>query len=102
MLPVAQVAVLTGYAVSGGAFHNYLGGLRSSGFIAGGGEQLRITEAGLVALGSWDPLPVGSIFILNRRGPETRVIATEIRTMKEWHRRLSSRTGRGDFERIDT
>jgi hypothetical protein len=91
MLPLPQVAVLTGYAVSGGGFNNYLGGLRSSGFIAGGREQLRITEAGLVALGSWDPLPVGSIFILNRRRPETRVIATEICTMKEWHRRLSSR-----------
>ena len=33
------------------------------GFIAGGGEQLRITEAGLVALGSWDPLPVGPALI---------------------------------------
>ena len=54
-----QVALLTGYAVSGGGFNNYLGGLRSRGFIAGGGEQLRITDAGLVALGSWDPLPVG-------------------------------------------
>ena len=36
-----QVAVLTGYAVSGGGFNNYVGGLRSRGFIAGGGEQLR-------------------------------------------------------------
>jgi hypothetical protein len=93
--------VLTGYAVSGGGFNNCLGGLRSSGFTAGGGEQLRITEAALVALSSRDPLPVGSIFILNRCRPETRVIATEIRTMKEWHRRMSSRTGRGDFERIN-
>ena len=58
-----QVAVLTGYAVSGGGFNNYLGGLRSKGFIAGGGEQLRITEAGLEALGSWDPLPVGPALI---------------------------------------
>ena len=58
-----QVAVLTGYAVSGGGFNNYLGGLRSRAFIAGGGEQLRITEAGLVALGSWDPLPVGPALI---------------------------------------
>jgi uncharacterized protein len=49
----------TGYAVSGGGFNNYLGGLRSRGFTAGGGEQLRVTEAGLEALGSWDPLPVG-------------------------------------------
>jgi hypothetical protein len=46
-----QVAVLTGYAVSGGGFNNYLGGLRSRGFIAGRGEQLRVTEAGLEALG---------------------------------------------------
>jgi len=54
-----QVAVLTRYAVSGGGFNNYLGGLRTRGFIAGGGEQLRVTGAGLEALGSWDPLPVG-------------------------------------------
>jgi hypothetical protein len=55
-----QVAVLTGYAVSGGGFNNYLGALRSRGLITGDGENLRITENGMHELGSWEPLPAGS------------------------------------------
>jgi uncharacterized protein len=55
-----QVAVLTGYAVSGGGFNNYLGALRSRGLITGDGENLRITENGIHELGSWEPLPAGS------------------------------------------
>jgi hypothetical protein len=48
-----QVAVLTGYAASGGGFNNYLGALRSRGLIEGVGERITITEAGIKALGSW-------------------------------------------------
>ena len=55
-----QIAVLTGYAVSGGGFNNYLGALRSRGLIAGDGDNLRITESGMHELGSWEPLPAGS------------------------------------------
>jgi len=55
----AQVAVLTGYAVTGGAFNNYLGALRTKGWLAGPGERLRITAAGLEALGPVEPLPTG-------------------------------------------
>ena len=51
-----QVALLTGYAVSGGGFNNALGALRSKAWIAGR-EVLTITEAGQVALGIWEPLP---------------------------------------------
>ena len=58
-----QVAVLTGYAATGGGFNNYLGALRSRELIEGDGERLRITEAGIQALGSWEPLPVGSELI---------------------------------------
>jgi hypothetical protein len=53
-----QVAILTAYAVKGGAFQNYLGSLRSKGYIEGR-DLLRVTEAGLAALGSYDPLPAG-------------------------------------------
>jgi hypothetical protein len=56
----ALVAVLTGYAVSGGGFNNYLGALRSRGLITGDGDNLRITESGILELGSWEPLPAGS------------------------------------------
>jgi hypothetical protein len=55
-----QVAVLTGYAAAGGGFNNYLGALRSRGLIEGDGDRLTITEAGIRALGSWEPLPAGS------------------------------------------
>ena len=54
-----QVAVLTGYAVSGGGFNNYLGALRSRELIIGDGDNLRITVNGVRELGSWEPLPAG-------------------------------------------
>jgi uncharacterized protein len=63
-----QVAVLTGYAATGGGFNNYLGALRSRGLIEGDGERLRITEDGTNALGSWEPLPIGSALIDYWRG----------------------------------
>lgn len=53
-----QVAVLAAYAVNGGGFKNALGALRSAGRITGD-ETLSITEAGLTALGSYEPLPHG-------------------------------------------
>ena len=62
-----QVAVLTGYAATGGGFNNYLGALRSRGLIEGDGDRLTITEAGIQALGSWEPLPMGSALIDNWR-----------------------------------
>jgi len=49
-----QVAVLTGYAATGGGFNNYLGALRSRGLIEGDGDRLTISEAGIQALGSWE------------------------------------------------
>jgi hypothetical protein len=63
-----QVAVLTGYAATGGGFNNYLGTLRSRGLIEGSGDRLTITEAGIQALGSWEPLPTGSALIDYWRG----------------------------------
>ena len=35
-----QVALLTGYAATGGGFNNYLGALRTRGLIEGDGERL--------------------------------------------------------------
>jgi hypothetical protein len=55
-----QVAVLTGYAAAGGGFNNYLGALRSRRLIEGDGDRLTIAEAGIRALGCWEPLPAGS------------------------------------------
>ena len=58
-----QVAVLTGYAATGGGFNNYLGALRSRRLIEGDGDRLRISEAGNQALGTWEPLPAGPALI---------------------------------------
>jgi uncharacterized protein len=72
-----QVAVLTGYAATGGGFNNYLGALRSRGLIEGDGDRLGVTGAGLQALGSWDPLPAGSDLVKywrNRLGKAERLI----------------------------
>ena len=55
-----QVAVLTGYAVKGGGFNNAISSLRTAGYITSDGDQLNITDSGLAALGSFDPLPTGS------------------------------------------
>jgi hypothetical protein len=54
-----QVAVLTGYAVSGGGFNNYLGALRSRELITGDGDNMKITDNGIRELGSWESLPAG-------------------------------------------
>jgi uncharacterized protein len=47
-----QVAVLTGYAVSGGGFNNYLGALRSRGLITGDGK---ISGSPRMEYTSWAP-----------------------------------------------
>jgi hypothetical protein len=72
-----QVAVLTGYAATGGGFNNYLGALRSRGLIVGEGDRLTISETGIEVLGSWEPLPAGTALIdywRNRLGKAERLI----------------------------
>jgi hypothetical protein len=66
-----QVAILAGYAHTGGGFNNALGSLRSQGFIDGDASRLAITAAGLKGLGSFDELP---------RGPDL---------LQHWMRQLS-------------
>jgi len=53
---VTQLALLTGYAVGGGAFRNPMSALRTLQYIAGSG-QIRLTPQGEAALGNWEPLP---------------------------------------------
>jgi len=72
----SKVAILTGYAVGGGGFNNYLSALRARGFIEGSGE-LRITDAGVGALGSFEPLPTGAELLqhwLGQLGKAERLI----------------------------
>lgn len=56
----SQIALLAGYAVNGGGFNNYIGGLRSKGWAVGSGDNLRVTDEGLSALGPYDALPTGA------------------------------------------
>jgi hypothetical protein len=53
-----EVGVIAGYKHSGGGFNNALSSLRNNGYIAGS-DPVKITEAGLEAYGSVDPLPTG-------------------------------------------
>lgn len=54
-----QVAMLAGYAGNGGGFNNAISSLRTAGYLEGGSAGMRATEAGLEALGDYDPLPSG-------------------------------------------
>ncbi|HXE13835.1 MAG TPA: DUF87 domain-containing protein [Bryobacteraceae bacterium] len=56
----SQIAILTGYAVGSGNFNNLLSSLRTNGWADGQRSNLRITSAGISALGSYDPLPTGT------------------------------------------
>jgi len=59
-----QIAVLTGYAMGGGGFGNALGALRSKEYaVDTPGGLLAITDAGLEALGSYEPLPHGQALL---------------------------------------
>jgi uncharacterized protein len=53
------LTILAGYSYSGG-FRNTLAALRTAGYIVGGNEQvMTVTDAGLAALGPYEPLPTG-------------------------------------------
>jgi uncharacterized protein len=59
-----KLSILTGISQSGGTWRTYLGELRSSGYVEDlQGGNLRIAEAGLEALGEFDPLPTGAELI---------------------------------------
>lgn len=57
-----QIGLFTGYAHKSGSFANSLSGLRTRGYIEGGGQAISITTAGHDALnanGGYEPLPTG-------------------------------------------
>lgn len=73
-----QLAILAGYAHNGGAFNNPLANLRSRGWAEGSSERITITEAGVAALGSWEPLPEGDelreYWFGNLPGPPAKIL----------------------------
>lgn len=54
-----KIAIFTGYSVKSGHIDNTLGALRSRGLVAGGNDAVKITNDGMAALGSFEPLPTG-------------------------------------------
>lgn len=59
----SQIAILTGYAVSGGGFNNAISSLRSAGRLTSTGDLYRATAEGVDSLGSFDPLPHGDALL---------------------------------------
>lgn len=57
--PASKLGVRSKVSERGGSFDTYLSRARKSGWIEGDKSSLRITSEGLLALGSYDPLPIG-------------------------------------------
>lgn len=58
-LPRNKIAIFAGYSVKSRHVDNTLAALRSKGWAEGGGDSVQITQAGLDAVGAFDPLPTG-------------------------------------------
>jgi hypothetical protein len=59
-LSYRKLGVFSGVSTKGGSFRTYLSRMRGSGWIEGDDQSLvRITDAGLQALGDYEPLPAG-------------------------------------------
>lgn len=54
-----QIALLSGYAHTGGGFNNALSALRTRGLLEGDANRMTITEEGLSVLGPYEELPRG-------------------------------------------
>jgi hypothetical protein len=72
-----QLAMQAGYSAKGGGFNNPLSSLRSSGYVDRG-DPISITQAGLDALGDFDPLPEGQALLDHwmgqLSGPERKIL----------------------------
>jgi hypothetical protein len=74
----SRLALLSGYAPSGGGFNNYLATLRTTGAIEGS-DPIRITATGLEGLGAVEELPKGEALVeywLAKLGKAERAILT--------------------------
>jgi hypothetical protein len=63
-----KLGILTGLSSKSGTWSTYIGALRSAGYIEGTTGLMRITQAGVDALGHFDPLPSGPDLIEYWRG----------------------------------
>jgi hypothetical protein len=79
-----QLAMQAGYSAKGGGFNNPLSSLRTLGYISPKGvEPIVIFDAGLDALGEYDPLPTGQALIDHwmglLSGPEKKILLPVIK-----------------------
>jgi hypothetical protein len=58
-VPAPRAALTSGYSINSSTFRNILSQLRTAGYAEGERSRLGITEKGLEALGSFEPLPTG-------------------------------------------
>ncbi len=58
-LSARQLALRSGMSASGGSFRTYLSKGRVNGWINGDSHRIELTDAGVTALGAYDPLPEG-------------------------------------------
>lgn len=63
-----KLSILTDIAKHGGTWRTYMAALRGAGWISGDRARFTITEAGLKALGSYEPLPTGPALVDYWRG----------------------------------
>ncbi len=73
----AQLAILSGYSMTSSGFSNALSALRTAGYLDGRGDDNRITQEGMAAVGNYEPLPTGQALVsywLNKLGKAERSI----------------------------
>jgi hypothetical protein len=58
-----QIGVRSGLSSKSGSFGTYLSRARTNGWIQGDRNHLQITDAGIAALGDYDPLPTGDALL---------------------------------------
>lgn len=58
-----QLAVMTGYSAKSSHVDNTISAMRTSGWAEGSRDALKITEAGIAALGEYESLPTGPALI---------------------------------------
>lgn len=58
-----KLSILVDIAPKGGTWRTYMAELRGKGWVDGGKGHMRITDAGLHALGNYEPLPTGEALV---------------------------------------
>lgn len=90
------IAAYAGYAVNGGGFNSSISKCRTNGWITGS-DPLTITDEGIEALGSYEPLPTGDALVLHwegKLGKAEREILGALVSLGEMDKeKLASHTG---------